>query len=153
MGCSRCGYENPEGSRFCTACGHPLEAEATASFDSLEAKNDQEPLPPQADLSPGEAQLVVTRGENAGSRFRIPEGVRSTTLGRSPSSDVFLDDLAVSRRHAEISRSKDGFYLHDLGSLNGTYLNRERIEESKLAHGDELQIGRFKLTFLVGPPR
>ncbi len=104
----------------------------------------------EEELRPGEALLVVKRGPNAGSRFLIAADTERTTLGRHPGSDIFLDDVTVSRGHAELRRRADGLFVHDLGSLNGTYLNRERIEESKLASWDELQIGRFRLLFLIG---
>ena len=100
-------------------------------------------------LPPGIALLVVRRGPNAGARFLLDHDV--TSSGRHPDSDIFLDDVTVSRRHAEIVRRGEGFAVRDVGSLNGTYLNRERIEtEQPLENGDELQIGRFKLVFLMG---
>ncbi len=101
------------------------------------------------DLHDTTAMVVVKRGPNAGSKFVLDNDV--TRAGRHPDSDIFLDDITVSRRHAEIHRSGDGFMVRDAGSLNGTYLNRERIEEAPLSNGDELQIGKFKLVFLAGP--
>jgi pSer/pThr/pTyr-binding forkhead associated (FHA) protein len=98
------------------------------------------------DLSAGVGLLVVKRGPNAGSRFAL--GVGKTTIGRHPDSDIFLDDVTVSRRHAEVRHAEDRFSVNDVGSLNGTYLNRERIEEADLHSGDELQIGKFRLVFL-----
>jgi pSer/pThr/pTyr-binding forkhead associated (FHA) protein len=93
--------------------------------------------------------LVVKRGPNAGSKFVLDSDV--TRAGRHPDSDIFLDDVTVSRRHAEILHDKGGYRLRDVGSLNGTYLNRERIEsEAPLQNGDELQIGKFKLVFFSG---
>jgi pSer/pThr/pTyr-binding forkhead associated (FHA) protein len=93
--------------------------------------------------------LVVKRGPNAGSKFVLDADV--VRAGRHPDSDIFLDDITVSRRHAEILHPPDGGYrVRDVGSLNGTYLNRERIEDSGLEHGDELQIGKFKLVFFSG---
>jgi pSer/pThr/pTyr-binding forkhead associated (FHA) protein len=100
------------------------------------------------DLQEGQALLVVKRGPNAGSQFLIEKDV--TTAGRHPESDIFLDDITVSRRHAEIRRKDGGFSVHDMGSLNGTYVNRERVENTQLANGDELQIGKFKLAFFSG---
>ncbi|HVE64921.1 MAG TPA: FHA domain-containing protein [Mycobacteriales bacterium] len=101
-------------------------------------------------LAPGTALLVVKRGPNAGSRFLLDRSV--TTVGRHPESDIFLDDVTVSRRHAELRRvDPDGFALYDVGSLNGSYLNRERIEQGTLSGGDEVQIGKFRLVFFVGP--
>jgi pSer/pThr/pTyr-binding forkhead associated (FHA) protein len=97
----------------------------------------------------GTALLVVKRGPNAGSRFLLDADV--TTAGRHPESDIFLDDVTVSRRHAEFVREGDHFLVRDVGSLNGTYLDRERIESAGLAGGDEVQIGKYRLVFLAGP--
>ncbi len=100
-------------------------------------------------LPAGSALLVVKRGPNAGSRFLLDAEV--TTAGRHPDSDIFLDDVTVSRRHAEFARAEGGFVVRDVGSLNGTYLNRERIDAAGLAGGDEVQIGKYRLVFLSGP--
>ena len=101
------------------------------------------------DLPGSIGMLVVKRGPNAGSKFVLDNDV--TKAGRHPDSDIFLDDVTVSRRHAEVAHGKDGYLLRDVGSLNGTYLNRERIEsEAPLRNGDELQIGKFKLVFFSG---
>jgi hypothetical protein len=100
-------------------------------------------------LSSGTALLVVKRGPNAGSRFLLDADV--TTAGRHPDSDIFLDDITVSRRHAEFLREGAGFVVRDVGSLNGTYLNRERIERAALSGGDEVQVGKYRLVFLAGP--
>ena len=100
-------------------------------------------------LPPGSALLVVRRGPNAGSRFLLDMDV--TTAGRHPESDIFLDDVTVSRRHAEFRREQGAFTVHDVGSLNGTYVNRERVEAAVLANGDEVQIGKFRLVFLSAP--
>ena len=100
-------------------------------------------------LPPGSALLVVRRGPNAGSRFLLDSDV--TTAGRHPESDIFLDDVTVSRRHAEFVREGNGFLVRDVGSLNGTYLDRQRIESAGLAGGDEVQIGKYRLVFLAGP--
>jgi pSer/pThr/pTyr-binding forkhead associated (FHA) protein len=100
---------------------------------------------PLEDLQEGQALLVVKRGPNAGSQFLIEKDV--TTAGRHPESDIFLDDITVSRRHAEIRRKSGDFFVHDMGSLNGSYVNRERVDNTQLASGDEIQIGKFKLLF------
>jgi hypothetical protein len=100
-------------------------------------------------LPPGMALLVVRRGPNAGARFLLDHDV--TTSGRHPDSDIFLDDVTVSRRHAEFHRGRGGFAVRDVGSLNGTYVNRERVESATLANGDEVQIGKFRLAFVAGP--
>ena len=99
-------------------------------------------------LLAGSSLLVVKRGPNAGSRFLLDAD--STTAGRHPESDIFLDDVTVSRRHAEFVRDNGGFLVRDVGSLNGTYLNRERIESAALTGGDEVQIGKYRLVFLTG---
>ena len=93
--------------------------------------------------------LVVRRGPNAGSRFLLDSDL--TLVGRHPDSDIFLDDVTVSRRHVEFYRSGSRFTVRDVGSLNGTYVNRERIEERDLTGGDEVQVGKFRLVFLLGP--
>ncbi|AZI59408.1 FHA domain-containing protein [Nakamurella antarctica] len=101
-------------------------------------------------LASGTALLVVKRGPNAGSRFVLDKQV--VTAGRHPESDIFLDDVTVSRRHAEFTRTDQGYEVADTGSLNGTYVNREAVESSALANGDEVQIGKFRLVFLFGSP-
>jgi pSer/pThr/pTyr-binding forkhead associated (FHA) protein len=100
-------------------------------------------------LRSGEALLVVKRGPNAGSRFLLDRD--TTSAGRHPDSDIFLDDVTVSRRHAEFRREGGEFVVIDVGSLNGTYVNREPVDQAVLAGGDEVQIGKFRLVFLTGP--
>ena len=99
-------------------------------------------------LPAGSALLVVKRGPNAGSRFLLDQAV--TTAGRHPESDIFLDDVTVSRRHAEFRKNGDSYEVVDVGSLNGTYVNREPKNSSVLSNGDEIQIGKFRLVFLNG---
>ena len=120
------------------------------SFTPIEIEEEagEEAGAPQAELEAGQALLVVQRGPNAGSKFLIDKDL--TTAGRHPESDIFLDDVTVSRRHAEFRRDDGKFYIHDVGSLNGTYVNRQRVDEAQLVTGDELQIGKFKLTFYMG---
>ena len=102
------------------------------------------------DALPGEsALLVVQRGPNAGARFLLDAD--RTTAGRQPESDIFLDDVTVSRKHAEFIRRGATFVVRDVGSLNGTYVNRERVEAATLSNGDEVQIGKFRLVFVAGP--
>ena len=100
-------------------------------------------------LSPGTALLVVKRGPNAGSRFLLDQPTPSA--GRHPDSDIFLDDVTVSRRHAEFRLGDNEFQVVDVGSLNGTYVNREPVDTAALSNGDEVQIGKFRLVFLSGP--
>ncbi len=166
--CSRCGHRNADASRFCSNCGAPLrggvpserasETTSTISISGLEAYDSettgQTPMPslsPEAQsavdaLPPGSALLVVRRGPNSGSRFLLDGEL--TTAGRHPQSDIFLDDVTVSRRHVEFRRGADGrFTVSDVGSLNGTYVNRERIDAVGLVTGDEVQIGKYRLVF------
>lgn len=119
------------------------------SLTPVEAEDDaSEEFPfPHDELQPGQALLLVKRGPNAGSTFLLEN--EQTTTGRRPESDVFLDDVTVSRSHARIERRGDSFFVQDDGSLNGTYVNGERVEETKLASGDEIQIGMFKLVFFA----
>ena len=161
--CARCGQASPEGARFCSHCGAPIvragaerpgESTSTISLGGADlADGDyEEPLAEAAAteaLPPGTALLLVKRGPNAGSRFLLDSDL--TTVGRHPGSDIFLDDVTVSRRHAEFYRLGSRFTVRDVGSLNGTYVNRERIEEAELTGGDEVQVGKFRLMFLLGP--
>ncbi len=149
MYCTHCGHPNKDGARFCANCGSPLQEDATLSLTPIEGEDegtDEFPFP-HDELEPGQALLLVKRGPNAGSTFLIEEP--STSLGRNPDSAVFLDDVTVSRKHAEIRRQGEEFFVHDLGSLNGTYVNGERVDVTKLASGDEVQIGKFKLVFFA----
>ncbi|MCZ7525985.1 MAG: zinc-ribbon and FHA domain-containing protein [Acidimicrobiia bacterium] len=151
MRCRRCGHENTDEANFCSSCGAPLpEDDATISVaaveERLEIDDELEAL--LDDVPEGMGMLFVARGPDAGSRILL-EGPR-TTAGRHPDSNIFLDDVTVSRRHAEIVRSGDDYLLRDVGSLNGTYVRGERIDEATLRHGDEVQIGRYRLRFLVG---
>ena len=161
--CTGCGEPNPEGARFCSQCGTPLirgsgdrVADTTSTIsigggDLADDGGDESDADAAAldALPAGTALLVVRRGPNAGSRFLLDSDL--TLVGRHPESDIFLDDVTVSRRHAEFYRQGGRFTVRDVGSLNGTYVNRERIEETDLAGGDEVQVGKFRLVFLLGP--
>jgi hypothetical protein len=151
--CNQCGHRNPPGANFCSSCGAALTPpgdDTTITFMPVEAGEAEDELTVTLDdLGESIGMLVVKRGPNAGSKFVLDNDV--TKAGRHPDSDIFLDDVTVSRRHAEIQHDTDGYRLRDVGSLNGTYLNRERIEsEAPLQNGDELQIGKFKLVFFSG---
>ena len=148
--CRNCGHRNPDDAHFCANCGNPLQEETTVSFTPIEVEDEAavEAGPAHSELEPGQALLVVQRGPNAGSKFLVDKDL--TTAGRHPESDIFLDDVTVSRRHAEFHRRDDAFFVRDVGSLNGTYVNRQRVDEAELANGDELQVGKFKLTFYTG---
>ena len=149
--CPSCGHENTVGSRFCSSCGTPLGDDGDATTITFATAVEETPVPEvEVDLSDVPVDtgvLVVTRGEAAGSRILLD--LPTTTAGRHPDSDIFLDDITVSRRHAEIVRAGEGYQVRDAGSLNGTYVNRERIEEAALNHGDVLQVGKYKLHFLI----
>ena len=178
--CTACGRQNPDDARFCSQCGTrlvtapppeqpatpevPAQAgapaagsDATMTFRAP-AKSDlgdpERPLNEEdaaaVDALPGgSALLVVQRGPSAGSRFLLDTDV--VTAGRHPDSEIFLDDVTVSRRHAEFRRGPEGFTVCDVGSLNGTYVNRDRIDEKVLRGGDEVQIGKFRLVYFAGP--
>jgi pSer/pThr/pTyr-binding forkhead associated (FHA) protein len=120
-------------------------------YDEIPEGPDADVVPGRvsSQLPPGMALLVVRRGPNAGARFLLDHEV--TTSGRHPDSDIFLDDVTVSRRHAEFHRDGSTFTVRDVGSLNGTYVNRERVESATLNNGDEVQIGKFRLVYVAGP--
>jgi pSer/pThr/pTyr-binding forkhead associated (FHA) protein len=146
--CTNCGHPNRDDARFCARCGHPLQGDPTLSLTPVETEDEaQDEFPfPHDELESGQGLLLVKRGPNAGSTFLLDRD--STSVGRAPESDVFLDDVTVSRKHAEIARRSDAsFSVRDVGSLNGTYVNGEQVDETKLANGDEVQIGMFKLVF------
>jgi pSer/pThr/pTyr-binding forkhead associated (FHA) protein len=126
-----------------SAVGAPTEHETDFSTEAHQGAVDA--------LTPGSALLVVKRGPNAGSRFLLDQEV--TTAGRHPDSDIFLDDVTVSRRHAEFRREGSSYTVHDVGSLNGTYVNREPIDVASLSGGDEVQIGKFRLVYLTAAVR
>jgi pSer/pThr/pTyr-binding forkhead associated (FHA) protein len=169
--CTQCGHNNPDGSRFCSQCGtrlesagataapsgdnNPNDSTATITFgapakdpDHREERslNDSDAAAVDA-LPPGSALLVVQRGPSAGSRFLLDTEV--VTAGRHPDSEIFLDDVTVSRRHAEFRRTPEGFSVADVGSLNGTYVNRDRIDGVALQGGDEVQIGKYRLVYFA----
>jgi len=154
MFCTNCGHRNPDGANFCSSCGTALAeaagSDATITFSpaELETELDEEVHIAPEELEGGRGVLIVKRGPNAGSKFFMDSD--KTDIGRHPESSIFLDDITVSRRHAEIRRTEGGFELHDIGSLNGTYVNKERVERAELRAGDEIQIGKFKLVFLAG---
>jgi len=154
MVCKQCASTNPPASRFCSACGSSLDAPRATSDDTklipvtTPDAPEEEMAVPTGEVPAGQGVLVVKRGPNAGSRY-VLEG-SAVTAGRAPDSDIFLDDVTVSRRHASFVPSGSSYEVRDVGSLNGTYLNRERIESAPLSNGDEVQIGKFRLVFLSG---
>jgi NMD protein affecting ribosome stability and mRNA decay len=152
--CHNCGHRNPSGVNFCSSCGTALRhdvSETTVTLqpvDEFGESPDEDPTVTLVEVPRGQGVLVVKRGPNVGARFPLDKPV--IKAGRHPDSDIFLDDITVSRRHAELVRREDGsVVIRDDGSLNGTYVNRERIDEQVLTRGDEVQIGKFKLVYLV----
>ena len=148
--CPECGFQNPETANYCSRCGAALivpEAggETTMTFDVGEEGEGEETLLQSLGIT-GPALVVRSGGGMAGQSFEPGEG--RTLVGRSPECQIFLDDVTVSRRHAEIVGDGEAFTIRDLGSLNGTYVNRKRIESTVLANDDEVQIGKYRLTFL-----
>jgi len=170
--CTHCGHDNPDGSNFCGHCGSPLNAPAagatspgqtsrpdgersatgdtTSTIPAVTDDRDAEALSDAEEaavgaLPAGSALLIVQRGANAGSRFLL--NTDTSSVGRHPDSDIFLDDISVSRRHASFVRTPQGVVVRDAGSLNGTYVNRELVDERALHDGDEVQIGKFRLVF------
>jgi hypothetical protein len=163
--CTNCGHDNPDGSNFCSRCGAPLPTAArseaseatqtgdtTTSIPAVVEDRDHDALSAEDEaavgaLPRGSALLIVQRGSNAGSRFLLDTDV--VTAGRHQKSDVFLDDISVSRRHATFTRTPEGTVVKDLGSLNGTYVNRDLVDECLLRQGDEVQIGKFRLVYFA----
>jgi pSer/pThr/pTyr-binding forkhead associated (FHA) protein len=148
MRCPNCDHLNESGANFCSRCGSPLaapDAEATATLAPIEVESEEDAH--LKDLKPGQACVIVRRGPAAGTKFTMDGDV--VTVGRHPQSDIFLNDITVSRRHAELRRQGTRYEVTDLGSLNGTYVNRARVDSSVLSSGDELQIGKFRLLFLA----
>jgi pSer/pThr/pTyr-binding forkhead associated (FHA) protein len=159
MYCSHCGHSNPASANFCGNCGRPLSAAPDTTTGALRLDEaGEETTEPGieasavvAELEPGTALLIAVRGPNQGERFLLDREV--VTVGRHPDSDIFLDDITVSRRHAEFRRDAQRFWVYDVGSLNGTYVNGQRAEDRMLGTGDEVQIGKFKLLVVVAERR
>jgi hypothetical protein len=149
--CPECGFQNPEAANYCSKCGALLVrdevgTETTQSFSPEDLNDDDGPLEELA--MDGPALVVRSGGGRAGEQF-TPRGDR-TTIGRSPDCDIFLDDVTVSRKHAVLVERNGDFLIEDEGSLNGTYVNRRRIEAAtRLESGDEVQIGKYRLSFIT----
>jgi hypothetical protein len=148
--CPECGFQNPEAANYCSKCGALLVkdeggTETTQTFTAEEMADDDGPL--EEFVADGPALVVRSGGGRAGEHF-IPQAER-TTVGRSPDCDIFLDDVTVSRKHAVLVEQDGDFLIEDLGSLNGTFVNRKRIESAtRLESGDEVQIGKYRLSFI-----
>lgn len=146
--CMACGLENEPSADTCAKCGKTLGGgtEETLGFiPPVEAETEESVADIETRLERG-AVLVVKKGPDAGERFVLLKD--ETTLGRDPQSDIFLNDITVSRKHARVDRAGQEVTLADVGSLNGTYVNGERVDEAELRNGDEIQIGKFKMVFL-----
>ena len=143
--CSECGFQNPEVANYCARCGSLLreeDGETTQSYtpeDEADVESGRE--------VEGPALVIRSGGGRAGESFALVQ--ERTTIGRSPDCDIFLDDVTVSRRHAVALRQDEAFVIEDQGSLNGTFLNRRRIESAELSDDDELQIGKYRLVFFA----
>jgi Inner membrane component of T3SS, cytoplasmic domain/zinc-ribbon domain len=150
--CPTCGQPVTPGSRFCSSCGVSLVGGSDTGV--LPSPEDSGPLPaidPEllAGIAPGEAVLLIHRGPEQGTRFELRGD--QLTAGRAPDATIFLDDVTVSRRHAVFSHGADGWTVADVGSLNGSYVNRNRIDEHLLVSGDEVQIGKYRFLFFQAP--
>ena len=150
--CNRCGHRNPPNSGFCSACGSVLDVadDRTITLAKVDPLMDapgraDDVVVDLGDIAAGEAILVVRGGDEEGAHFVLRTQV--TTIGRHPESDIVLDDITVSRRHAQVVFSDGAYAVRDVGSLNGTYVNQQRTDETRLYHGDEVQIGKFRLVF------
>jgi FHA domain len=151
--CPECGFVNAEGANYCQKCGAYLgdrteHAESQTATYRIDETGELVPVDvDQVVAHEGAALVIRAGGGRVGESF--PLSGERMTIGRRPDSDVFLDDVTVSRDHALLVRRGSDFFLDDLGSLNGTYVNRHRIESHRLEDGDELQVGKFKLTYLA----
>jgi hypothetical protein len=148
--CPECGFQNLESANYCSRCGALLVTEGamgdptmTISVDELEEEGEAgiEELGVE-----GPTLVVRSGGGRTGEQFPLER--TQTTIGRTPDCDIFLDDVTVSRRHAIVAKGAGAISIEDLGSLNGTFLNRHRIEQANLENGDEVQIGKYRLIFL-----
>ncbi|MFZ9628604.1 MAG: FHA domain-containing protein [Ilumatobacteraceae bacterium] len=150
--CNQCGHRNPPESSFCSSCGAVLDRldDHTVVIGKVDplldaAGPDDDVVVRLGDLPNGVGSLVMRNGATAGTALSLATGL--TRLGRHPDSEIQLDDITVSRRHAEIEHTARGYVVRDAGSLNGTYVNGRRVEEEVLVHGDEVQVGKFRLIF------
>jgi hypothetical protein len=150
--CPECGFVNAEGANYCAKCGAYLSRpegtdEPTTMTYRVDETGEMHPVDIDEVVDQAGAAIVIrSGGGRAGESFPVEEDRMS--VGRSPDAAIFLDDVTVSRNHALVVQRKDGRFIDDLGSLNGTYVNRRRIESHRLEDGDEIQIGKYKLSFL-----
>ena len=152
MHCPECGFVNAEGANYCQKCGAYLSRpEGTDEPTTMTYTVDESGEMHQVDIDEmvekaGAALVIRSGGGRAGESFTLDDD--KVSIGRTPDAGVFLDDVTVSRNHALLVKRRDGLYIDDLGSLNGTYVNRRRIESHQLSDGDEIQIGKYKLSYL-----
>ena len=151
--CPECGFVNPEGANYCQKCGAYLgrpegaEEQPTTTSYRVDETGEYQPVDLEEAVEEAGAALVIrSGGGRSGESFTIDQDRMS--IGRTPDAAVFLDDVTVSRNHALVVHREDGYYIDDLGSLNGTYINRRRIESHRLEDGDEIQIGKYKMSYL-----
>ena len=148
--CPECGFQNPEAANFCARCGAALVKDEAGSETTMSYTPEEEEEAGALTLedlgADGPALVVRSGGGRSGEHF-VPRGER-TTIGRSPDCDVFLDDVTVSRRHAVLVDEGGRFSIEDQGSLNGTFVNHARVDRIELENGDEVQIGKYRLTFM-----
>ena len=147
--CQECGFQNPESANYCSRCGALLEKGESATETTQTYAPDEVGELAQGPVEGLEGPALVVRsgGGRAGESFR-PSGER-TRIGRSPDCEIFLDDVTVSRNHAVLVQENGKFHVEDQGSLNGTFVNRKRIDNASLSEGDELQIGKYRMTFIA----
>ena len=153
--CTTCGYEIDDDARFCSRCGERVSSsESTSTMPTLDDQTltnelNSEDIAAIEALPVGSALLIVLKGPGSGARFLLNED--HTVAGRSPDSEIFLDDITVSRSHAVFTRDQGSVVIEDMGSLNGTYVNRQLLEDGLLLrNGDEVQIGKYKMIYFLG---
>jgi hypothetical protein len=148
--CTECGFVNVEGANYCQRCGALLEraqeaGEPVTATYRIDDAGELVAVETVQGTERGPALVIRAGGGREGESFAVDR--ERTSIGRRPDAQVFLDDVTVSRDHALLIRRGDQWYMDDCGSLNGTYVNRSRIESQRLEEGDEVQIGKYKLTF------
>lgn len=160
MDCPHCGHHTAPDDRFCAGCGAPLAFVAAEGIDhtsvispgpaTLTGPLSSVTVSRLEGLPSGSALLVVHRGPGEGQEHLLDPSAGVLRIGRSQDADIFLDDVTVSRHHAELRHGAEGWSIRDAGSLNGTYVNRVRVDDQQLAAGSDVQIGKFRFVFLVG---
>jgi hypothetical protein len=146
--CQECGFQNPESANYCSRCGALLtKGEPTETTQALSADELGDTIHDEMGGIEGPALVVRSGGGRAGESFK-PTGPR-TRIGRSPDCEIFLDDVTVSRNHAVLVEEDGKFAVEDEGSLNGTFVNRKRIDRAELTNGDEVQVGKYRMTFIA----